>query len=54
MTAEELLQEKGVNYQISGKDATVLCLNPEHDDSHPSMRIDRITGVFNCFYLRRE
>ena len=25
------------------------CLNPEHDDNNPSMRIDRITGVYNCF-----
>ena len=25
------------------------CLNPEHDDTNPSMRIDKITGVFNCF-----
>ena len=25
------------------------CLNPEHDDSNPSMRIDQIDGRFNCF-----
>jgi DNA primase len=49
MTAEELLQEKGIHYQLSGKDAKVKCLNPEHDDSNPSMRVDRVTGVFNCF-----
>lgn len=24
------------------------CLNPEHDDSNPSMRIDNTTGIFKC------
>ena len=46
---EELLQERGIQYRISGKDALVRCFNPDHDDRHPSMRIDRILGVFNCF-----
>ena len=49
MIAEELLQSKGIQYQISGKDAKIHCLNPEHDDTNPSMRVDRITGIFHCF-----
>lgn len=49
MIAEELLREKKIEYRLSGKDALVSCLNPEHDDTNPSMRIDRITGIFNCF-----
>ena len=49
MTAEELLIEKGITYRLSGQDAVVSCLNPEHDDTNPSMRVDKITGVFNCF-----
>jgi len=49
MIAEELLREKKIEYRLSGKDAVVSCLNPEHDDTNPSMRIDRITGIFNCF-----
>ena len=49
MTVEELLQERKIQYKLSPADAIVACLNPEHDDSNPSMRIDRITGVFNCF-----
>lgn len=32
-----------------GKDFLVRCLNPEHDDRNPSMRIDQVTGIFNCF-----
>ena len=33
----------------TGKDFVVRCLNPEHDDRNPSMRIDQVTGIFNCF-----
>jgi len=46
---EELLQKENIKYRISGKDVLVRCLNPDHDDTNPSMRIDRILGVFNCF-----
>jgi len=49
MIAEDLLKEKGIHYQISGKDAKIHCLNPEHDDTNPSMRVDRVTGIFHCF-----
>ena len=49
MTVEELLQERKINYKLSPADCVVSCLNPEHDDNNPSMRIDRITGVYNCF-----
>lgn len=49
MTVQELLQSKGIEYLAKGKDYLVRCLNPEHDDSNPSMRIDRTTGIYNCF-----
>ena len=49
MTAEELLIEKGITYRLSGQDAVISCLNPEHDDTNPSMRVDKIDGRFNCF-----
>ena len=49
MTVEELLTSKDVYFIPKGADALVRCLNPEHDDRNPSMRIDRITGVFQCF-----
>lgn len=49
VTAEELLKSKGIDYKYSGNDLVVKCLNPEHDDTHPSMRIDKLTGTFNCF-----
>jgi len=49
MEVEQLLDRKKIYYIPAGKDVKVSCLNPEHEDSDPSMRIDRITGIFNCF-----
>lgn len=49
MKVDELLQEKRIDYKVSGRDYVVKCLSPDHDDNNPSMRIDNITGVFNCF-----
>lgn len=31
-----------------GKDILIPCLNPEHEDTNPSLRIDRETGLFHC------
>ena len=49
MKVDELLQEKRIDFKVSGQDYVVKCLNPDHEDNNPSMRIDNITGVFNCF-----
>lgn len=49
MDVIQLLEQKKIPYVPSGKDIKVCCLNPDHDDSNPSMRIDRLTGIFNCF-----
>lgn len=46
---QELLDRKEVRYQISGRDFLIKCLNPEHNDSNPSCRVDRLTGVTHCF-----
>lgn len=45
----ELIQKQSLAYQISGRDYVVHCLNPEHPDTNPSLRIDKITGSFHCF-----
>jgi DNA primase len=45
----ELLQKQGLHIQVSGRDYVVRCLNSEHSDSNPSMRIDKISGAFHCF-----
>ena len=48
MTVEELLVEQKIEFKVSPADFVVRCLHPDHDDTNPSMRIDRVTGVFNC------
>lgn len=49
MKVLELVKKLGYQYHEKGNDYVVKCINPEHDDTHPSMRIDKITGVYNCF-----
>lgn len=49
MKVDELLVQKDIPFLAKGKDYLVKCLNPEHDDTNPSMRIDQVTGIFNCF-----
>lgn len=49
MQVDELLINKKIEFRQQGQDFLVRCLSPEHDDSSPSMRIDRVTGIFNCF-----
>lgn len=45
----DLLTSKNQNYKISGKDYLIKCLNPDHTDTNPSFRIDKITGAAHCF-----
>ena len=49
MNVEDLLKQKDIPYLPRGKDFEVSCLNPDHPDRNPSMRIDQVTGIFNCF-----
>lgn len=49
MNVEDLLLSKKIPYIPRGKDFVVSCLNPDHADRNPSMRIDQVTGIFNCF-----
>ena len=46
---EKLLTDKDIYFVPKGKDVLVRCFNPEHDDSNPSMRIDREDGKYHCF-----
>jgi len=45
----DLLNKQNISFTVSGRDYLIRCLNPEHDDSNPSFRVDRITGVSHCF-----
>lgn len=49
MNVIDILKDRQIKYKEAGKDYQILCLNPEHDDSNPSMRVDKVTGVFHCF-----
>lgn len=44
----ELLDLKGVEYKDTGGDVLIHCLNPEHEDRNPSLRVDPESGVFHC------
>lgn len=45
----DLLTSKGLKFMPSGHDYLIKCLNPEHVDSNPSCRIDKVTGACHCF-----
>jgi len=49
MNVIDLLNDRNVKYKEAGKDYQIVCINPEHDDSNPSMRVDKVTGIFHCF-----
>lgn len=49
MTPEEILTKKKVNFITKGKNLVLRCLNPHHEDKNPSMMVDKITGVFQCW-----
>jgi DNA primase len=45
----KLLSDKGIAFKVSGRDYVIKCLNPEHDDSNPSLRVDKVSGLAHCF-----
>lgn len=49
MEVEELLRSKGLSFRPSGRDYLIKCLNPNHEDSNPSLRVDKISGLGHCF-----
>ena len=49
MNVIDVLTDRQLKYREAGKDYLIRCLNPEHDDNNPSMRVDKVTGIFHCF-----
>lgn len=45
---ERLLKSKSLKYRAQGSDFLIKCLNPNHDDSNPSLRIDKLKGIGHC------
>lgn len=48
MIVYNLLKKYGNTIRLSGQDYVIHCLNPDHDDKNPSMRVDKDSGIFNC------
>lgn len=48
-SVETLLNERGIPFKASGRDYVIKCLNPEHEDTNPSLRVDKLTGLAHCF-----
>lgn len=48
MKVEDLLTSKGIEYTNAGSDLLITCLNPQHIDASPSLRVDRETGTMHC------
>jgi len=48
MNVEELLNQQKLPFLPKGNDYVIKCISPDHEDRNPSMRIDKITGIFHC------
>ena len=46
---EKVLRDRNVYFIASGNDYLTKCFNPDHEDSHPSFRIDKVKGIGHCF-----
>lgn len=44
-----LLTSKNIQFKSSGRDYLIRCINPDHEDSNPSCRVDKVSGVFHCY-----
>jgi DNA primase len=49
MDVKDLLVDKDISFIPKGADYLISCLNPDHEDRNPSLRVDSVTGVFQCF-----
>lgn len=49
MDIKEILESKKIEYKSRGRDYVIRCLNPDHEDKNPSLRVDKISGLFQCW-----
>jgi DNA primase len=45
----DILNKNSLAFTVSGRDYLIKCLNSEHEDSNPSFRVDRVSGIAHCF-----
>jgi DNA primase len=48
MNVQELLDKENISYVPKGADFVIRCINPDHEDRNPSLRVDTVTGIFQC------
>ncbi|AFQ22274.1 DNA primase [Pectobacterium phage My1] len=44
----DLLNAKHIPFKDTGGDIIIQCLNPEHNDATPSLRVDPASGAMHC------
>lgn len=49
MNLLEILEKHNLSPKKKGKWIVCRCANPEHEDKHPSMSVNELTGSFKCF-----
>lgn len=49
MDVLQVLKKYGTEIKYKGNSYLIPCLNPEHDDKDPSLRIDKNSGSMHCF-----
>ena len=45
----DLINKNSLTFSVSGRDYLIKCLSPDHEDSNPSFRVDKVSGVAHCF-----
>lgn len=51
-SVEDVIRKKNLDFVLTGGDFLIKCLNPEHNDRTPSLRVDRLSGMMHCFACR--
>ena len=50
MNVEDLIKSKNLYFKdAGGQDYLIKCLNPDHPDNNPSLRVNKTTGAMHCF-----
>lgn len=44
----DLINKQKLHFTVSGQDYLIACLNPSHEDSNPSLRVDKTIGKMHC------
>jgi DNA primase len=45
----DIINKNNLAFSVSGRDYLIKCLSPDHEDSNPSFRVDKVSGIAHCF-----